>query len=110
MLFPEKANATPGGLCLGFLTVICHLIIRVVPVPGSMWGPEGKRRGGDPRDRKAILRGITLRGPQRTKNVFLLLKYHYRVAHLMANLGQVDIDIWCSTCWQVLAGLMGNWQ
>ena len=25
LLFPKEANATPGGLCLGFLTVICHL-------------------------------------------------------------------------------------
>ena len=25
LLFPEKANATPGGLCLGFWTLICHL-------------------------------------------------------------------------------------
>ena len=25
LLFPEKANATPGGLCLGFWTFSCHL-------------------------------------------------------------------------------------
>ena len=34
----------------------------------------------------------------------------YRVAHLLANLGWVDIDLCCSTLCLVLLGLIGNWQ
>ena len=34
----------------------------------------------------------------------------YRVTHLLANLGWVDLDFGCSTLCLVLPGLMGNWQ
>ena len=34
----------------------------------------------------------------------------YRVTHLLANLGWVDLDFDCSTLCLVLPGLLGNWQ
>ena len=34
----------------------------------------------------------------------------YRVTHLLANLGWVDLDLGCSNLCLVLPGLMGNWQ
>ena len=40
-------------------------------------------------------------------SIFWLL---YRVTHLLANLGWVDIDFGCSTLCLILPGLMGNWQ
>ena len=34
----------------------------------------------------------------------------FRVTHLLANLGWVDLDFGCQTLCLVLPGLMGNWQ
>ena len=34
----------------------------------------------------------------------------FRVTHLLANLGWVDLDFGCSALCLVLPGLMGNWQ
>ena len=34
----------------------------------------------------------------------------YRVAHLVVNLGWVDMDFECSTVCPILLGLMGIWQ
>ena len=36
--------------------------------------------------------------------------WQYRVTHVLANLGWVDLDFGCSTLCLVLLGLMGNWQ
>ena len=35
---------------------------------------------------------------------------HYRVIHLLCDLGWVEFDISCSTVCPVLLGLMGIWQ
>ena len=34
----------------------------------------------------------------------------YRVAHLVADLGWVDLDFECSTVCPIMSGLMGIWQ
>ena len=42
---------------------------------------------------------------------FLLFPFAlYRVAHLVADLGWVDLDIECSTVCPILPKLMGIWQ
>ena len=40
----------------------------------------------------------------------VLFEHIYRVTLLLANLGGVDFDFFCSTLCLVLPGLMGNWQ
>ena len=45
-----------------------------------------------------------------SKGIGVFFNVTYRVRHLLANLGLVDLDLCCSTLCLVLSGLMGNWQ
>ena len=38
------------------------------------------------------------------------MTYVYRVTHLLANLGWVDLNFDCSTVCPILPGLVGIWQ
>ena len=45
-----------------------------------------------------------------TSSVVLVILSRYRVTHLLANLGWVDLGFDCSTVCPILLGLVGIWQ